>query len=52
MQLGTVEFNIRRGDTITIAPGTPHNVTNSGDQPMKILCVCHPAYADEDTELL
>ena len=52
MQLGTVEFNIRRGDTITIAPGTPHNVANSGDQPMKILCVCHPAYADEDTELL
>ena len=52
MRMGTVEFNIRSGDTITIAPGTPHNVTNTGDQPLKILCVCHPAYTDEDTSLL
>ena len=52
MRLGNNEFGIRCGDTITIAPGTPHNVSNSGDQPLKILCVCHPAYADEDTALL
>ena len=52
MRLGNDEFGISRGDTITIVPGTPHNVTNSGDQPLKILCVCHPAYTDEDTSLL
>ena len=52
MRLGNAEFDIQCGDTVTIPPGTLHNVTNSGDQPLKILCVCHPAYADEDTELL
>ena len=51
MRMGSAEFEIRCGDTITIAPGTLHNVTNTGDQPLKILCVCHPAYADADTDL-
>jgi mannose-6-phosphate isomerase-like protein (cupin superfamily) len=52
MRLGKAEFDIRRGDTIVIPPGTPHNVTSDGDEALKILCVCHPAYADEDTTLL
>ena len=52
MRLGKDEFGIRAGDTITIAPGTQHNVTNTGSEPLKILCVCHPAYSDEDTVLL
>ena len=52
MRLGATEFAIRRGDTIIIAPGTPHNVSNTGGEPLKILCVCHPAYSDGDTVLL
>ena len=52
MRLGETEFDIRRGDTITIAPGTRHNVTNSGSEALIILCACHPAYSDEDTVLL
>ena len=52
MRMGDIELSIRCGDTVTIAPGTQHNVTNTGVQPLKILCVCHPAYTDEDTELL
>jgi mannose-6-phosphate isomerase-like protein (cupin superfamily) len=52
MRLGDAEFEIRAGDTITIAPGTRHNVTNTGAVAMKILCACHPAYSDEDTRLL
>ena len=52
MRLGKDEFDIRAGDTITIAPGTKHNVTNTGGEALKILCVCHPAYSDEDTNLL
>lgn len=52
MRLGAAEFAIRRGDTITIAPGTPHNVTNTGGEALKILCACHPPYSDEDTALL
>lgn len=52
MRLGGVAFKICRGDTITIPPGTPHNVTNTGDEALKLLCVCHPPYADADTALL
>ena len=52
MRLGESEFDIRGGDTIVIPPGTPHNVTNTGAEAMKILCVCHPPYADGDTRLL
>ncbi|MEQ1517509.1 MAG: cupin domain-containing protein [Usitatibacteraceae bacterium] len=52
MRLGDAEFEIRAGDTITIAPGTRHNVTNTGAGAMKILCACHPAYSDQDTTLL
>ena len=51
MRMGSAEFEIGCGDTITIPPGTLHNVTNIGDQPLKILCVCHPAYSDGDTDL-
>ncbi len=49
MRLGGIEFDINNGDTITIPPGTRHNVTNTGVEALKILCVCHPAYSDEDT---
>ena len=52
MRMGAAEFAIGSGDTITIPPGTPHNVTNTGSEPLKILCVCHPAYSDDDTALL
>lgn len=52
MRLGTTEFDIHAGDTIMISPGTRHNVTNTAEEPLKILCVCHPPYSDEDTALL
>ena len=28
------------------------DVTSTGSEPLRILCVCHPPYADEDTVLL
>ena len=52
MRMGSAEFDIQCGDTVMIAPGTKHNVTNTGSEALKILCVCHPAYSDEDTTLL
>ncbi len=52
MRMGETEFAIASGDTICIAPGTPHNVTNRGSDELKILCVCYPPYADADTILL
>jgi mannose-6-phosphate isomerase-like protein (cupin superfamily) len=52
MRLGSEEFNVRSGDTICVPPGTAHRITNTGTQPLRILCCCSPPYAHEDTELL
>jgi mannose-6-phosphate isomerase-like protein (cupin superfamily) len=52
MHLGAESFAVSSGDTIVIAPGTHHNITNTGDVALKILCACAPAYAHEDTELV
>jgi mannose-6-phosphate isomerase-like protein (cupin superfamily) len=52
MTLGHERFAIERGDTIVIAPGTAHCVTNNGTVELKILCASTPAYSHEDTELL
>lgn len=52
MTLGEQRFAVVAGDTVCIAPGTPHCVENTGELPLKILCACSPAYSHEDTELL
>lgn len=52
MRLGAATFEVRRGDTVVIAPGTAHNIRNHGRLPLRILCACTPAYAHADTELL
>lgn len=52
MTLGDAQFPIAAGDSILIAPGTPHRVDNTGDGPLHILCCCAPAYSHADTELL
>ncbi|HEY8429164.1 MAG TPA: cupin domain-containing protein [Sandaracinaceae bacterium] len=52
MTLGDERFEVRPGDTICIAPGTAHCITNTGDIPLVILCCCAPAYRHDDTELL
>ena len=52
MTLGDERFAVAVGDTICIAPGTPHCIENTGNAPLKILCACAPAYAHDDTELV
>ena len=52
IRLGDQCFAIAVGDTVCIAPGTPHCVENTGSSPLVILCVCSPAYTHEDTELI
>lgn len=52
MTHGSERFTVKAGDTIAIAPGTPHCIANSGETPLRILCACSPAYAHEDTELV
>ena len=52
MTLGGERFSVAAGDTVCIAPGTPHCIANTGEAPLKILCACSPAYSHADTELL
>lgn len=52
MTLGDDAFPIAPGDSVLIAPGTPHFVTASAGAPLRMLCCCSPAYDHADTELL
>jgi len=52
MTLGMKKFDIEKGDTILIPPLTAHCVENNGDEDLRILCACSPAYSHADTELL
>lgn len=52
MMLGDDAFDVETGDTICIPPGTPHSITNTGNEQLRILCCCAPPYAHGDTELL
>jgi mannose-6-phosphate isomerase-like protein (cupin superfamily) len=52
MTLGEQRFAVAPGDTVLIPPGTPHCIEASGEQPLRLLCCCSPAYSHDDTELL
>jgi mannose-6-phosphate isomerase-like protein (cupin superfamily) len=52
MRLGPQTLEVAAGDTVSIPPGTPHQITNSGTRPLKLLCCCSPPYTHEDTELI
>lgn len=52
MQLGENEFEVEVGDTVCIPPGTEHCIRTLGNEPLRILCCCNPAYSHHDTELI
>ena len=52
MTLGENSFNVTVGDTICIAPNTPHQIFNFTQTDLKFLCACSPAYSHADTVLL
>lgn len=37
------------GDAIAIPPGLKHKIWNVGQEPLRLLCCCAPAYEDADT---
>lgn len=45
------EREVRPGDCVVLPPGTEHKLWNTGDEPLRLLCCCSPAYAHEDTVL-
>ncbi len=52
MTLGDERFPVQAGDSIFIAPGTPHQIRNTGENLLIILCCCTPPYRHDDTDLL
>lgn len=52
MHLDGREFHMGPGDTVCIPPGKPHRLTALGEESLRILCCCSPAYRHEDTEVL
>ena len=52
LQLGDERIAVVPGDIIRIAPNQPHRIEAKSDGPLRFLCICQPAYRDEDTEFL
>ena len=52
MRLGDDERPVAGGDCVVIPPGTPHKLWAGGSDPLVLLCVCAPPYADAGTTLL
>ena len=52
MRLGDEEREVAAGDTVVIAPGIPHKLWNTGDEPLRLLCCCAPPYSHDDTYLI
>ena len=49
IRVGDEERDIKQGDTVVLPPGAEHKLWNTGDEPLRLLCCCAPAYSDEDT---
>lgn len=45
------ERDVKPGDCVVLAPGAVHKLWNTGDEPLRLLCCCAPAYTHEDTVL-
>jgi mannose-6-phosphate isomerase-like protein (cupin superfamily) len=40
---------VKPGDAIAIPPGQKHKLWNTGEETLRLLCCCVPAYEDSDT---
>jgi mannose-6-phosphate isomerase-like protein (cupin superfamily) len=52
MTLSGEERDVVVGDCVVIPPGETHQLVNTGDEPLVLLCCCAPAYSHEDTVLI
>ena len=44
--------DVKAGDAIAIPPGKKHKLWNTGDEMLRLLCCCAPAYEHSDTILM
>ena len=40
---------VKTGDAIAIPPGQRHKLWNTGNETLRLLCCCAPAYENDDT---
>lgn len=40
---------VRMGDAVAILPGQKHKLWNTGNETLRLLCCCAPAYEHDDT---
>jgi mannose-6-phosphate isomerase-like protein (cupin superfamily) len=44
--------DVKIGDAIAILPGQKHKLWNTGNETLRLLCCCTPAYEHEDTVIV
>ena len=49
MQIEGELRDVKSGDAIAIPPGQRHRLWNTGNETLRLLCCCAPAYEHEDT---
>lgn len=52
MVVGGERRPVQPGDAVAIPPGAVHQLINQGNEPLRILCCCAPAYEHADTVLV
>ncbi|MGY8766969.1 MAG: cupin domain-containing protein [Pirellulales bacterium] len=52
MQIDEQRQEVAVGDAIAIPPGAVHTITNTGEEELRLLCCCAPAYEHDDTVLV
>ena len=51
IRIGDELRDVSAGDAIAIPPGQRHKLWNTGNETLRLLCCCAPAYEHEDTIL-
>jgi mannose-6-phosphate isomerase-like protein (cupin superfamily) len=51
IRVGGETAEVRPGDAIAIPPGRKHKLWNTGQEVLRLLCCCAPAYEHDDTVL-
>lgn len=49
MRIEGVTRDVKPGDAIAIPPGQKHKLWNIGEETLRLLCCCAPAYEHDDT---
>jgi mannose-6-phosphate isomerase-like protein (cupin superfamily) len=51
LRIGEEERDLAVGDCAVIPPGARHKLHNTGDEVLRVVCACAPAYSHDDTVL-